>query len=167
MFGQYEHFPKTVHGSAFFSTLTSTKTTQQTLVNVLCSINRERLKFEDITDSIAENCTVIFEFGIADGNGFTYLNAEETTKTLKAIRGTPLRTLDFLCDARYYRDPDIKKTALRFDYYMLRFVFDLQQLEMVISHEKGPRRISPEELIQFVAGRINTMSSRRILKRLA
>ncbi len=166
MLGQYEHFPKTIHGSICFSTSTSTKTTQQTLIETLCSINHEKLKFQEVTNSVAENCTVIFEFGIADGKGFNYLNAEETRKTLRVIRSTPPRTLDFLCDTRYYRDPDVRKTALRFDYYMLRFAFDPRQVEIMISHEKGPRRIAPEEIINFVSGRINAMSSRRVLKKL-
>ena len=164
MLGHYEHFPNAIHGSSRFITSTSTKVIQETLMKTLFTINDETFKLEDITYPTVPNCTVIFEFGIAEGNGFNYLTAEETNKSLKTLRKTPLRMLDFLCDIRYYRNPEKRKTALRFDYYMLRFIFDPQQMDVQISHEKGPRRVAPDDVINFIAERVNNTSSKKILK---
>jgi hypothetical protein len=166
MLGHYDHFPKTIHGSSCFVASTSTKKMQETLMKTLLVINDETFKLEDITYPTIPRCTVIFEFGIADGNGFNYLNEEETKKSLKLLRKAPFETMDFLCDIRYYRNSEEKKTALRFDYYMLRFIFDPEQMEIRISHEKGPRRVTPDDFIHFIAKRINNASSKEILKTL-
>jgi hypothetical protein len=166
MFGQYEHFPKTIHVGSRFATQVPTKTIQENLIRALHTINSESFKLQDITYPMIPNCTAIFELGIADGEGFNYLTTEETDKSIRAIHKTPPQTLDFFLDIRYYRDPKERKTALRFDYYMLRFVFDAQQMEIQISHEKGPRRVTPDDLITFIAEKINHTSPKKMLETL-
>jgi hypothetical protein len=57
-----------------------------------------------------------------------------------------------------------KKTPLRFDYYMMRFIFNKDSMEIQIFHERGPRYISPEDITDFIGGKINERFSKKILK---
>ena len=72
--------------------------------------------------------------------------------------------MDFFCAIRYYKGNGEKKTALKFDYYMLRTIFGKDTLEVQVFHERGPRYVSPEDLTMFVFNRINEASNRKVLK---
>jgi len=74
-----------------------------------------------------------------------------------------LRTMDFFCAIRYYKGE--KKRALKFDYYLLRIVFNRGILEIQVFHKKGPRYISPEDLTMFIFNKTNAASNRKILKK--
>jgi len=119
---------------------------------------------EDITTP-SSICETIFEFGIAQNGGFNYLDEEEKNKTLAIIKKSPLHIMDFLCAIRYYRMEEQERRPLKFDYYMLRFIFDRNAIEIRIFHERGPMRISPEEIADFIASKTNQAFSKRILKR--
>jgi len=166
MLGHYENFPATIHSSSGYATSISNKKTQETLIHVLLSANKESFKIEDVAYPTIPHCTVIFEFGIADGDDFNYLNEEEANKAIKVVRKTPFETMDFLCDVRYYKKTEERKTALRFDYYMLRFTFGINQMLIQVSHEKGPRHLTPDDLIHFLIERINRASPKKILREL-
>ena len=164
MLGLYENFPKTVHKTASFATSISNKRLQQALIQTFQKINNKNFNLEEIANPSVPQCTVILEFGIAEANNFNYLNTEETNKMLKIIQKKPLQVMDFFCALRYYKMQNGKKTPLRFDYYMIRFIFNKDSMEIQIFHERGPRYTSPEDITDFIGGKINERFSKKILK---
>jgi len=83
---------------------------------------------------------------------------------LTVIQKKPLQVMDFFCALRYYKMQNGKKTPLRFDYYMMRFIFNKDSMEIQIFHERGPRYVSPEDIANFVVNEIGETFSRKILK---
>ena len=166
MLGYYDNFPENIHKVASFSTSTSKKRLQQALIQVLYKINSETFTLEDVAHPSIPQCKVIFEFGIAEANSFNYLDSEEKSKAIKNIRKKPFQTMDFLCAVRYYKMQNEKKTPLKFDYYMLRFTFNKKLAEIQVFHERGPRHITPEDAVNFVANKINEAFSKKVLKTL-
>jgi hypothetical protein len=110
-------------------------------------------------------CTIIFEAGLADTGNFNYIDDDETHKVFTALRKAPFQTMDFFCAVRYYKGTAENKTPLKFDYYMLRVVFGRNSVEIKVFHERGPRYISPEDIVTFLVNEVNKTSSRRILKK--
>jgi hypothetical protein len=166
MLGFYENFPANIHKTARFATVISSKRLQQTLVQVFQGINSKTFNLEDVAEPSVPRCTVIFELGIAEANNFDYIDSEETTKALKIINKKPLQIMDFFCAVRYYKTQNEKKTPLRFDYYMIRFIFNKNSLETQVFHERGPRYISPEDIVNLVVGKLNETFSKKILRAL-
>jgi len=164
MLGYYESFPENIHKIARFATSISNKTLQQALIRTFHKINNETLSLEDVADPSVPQCTVIFEFGIAEVKDFNYLDDEEKSKALKAIQKKPFQIMDFFCGIRYYKTQNDKKIPLKFDYYMLRFTFNKNSMQIQVYHERGPRYMSPEDLADFVTDKINGAFSKRILK---
>jgi len=164
MLGFYENFPVNVQKIMRFATTVSTKTLQRVLVQCLEKLNGENLRLEDVTSHSASNCTVVFEFGIADGETFNYMDAEETRKVLGEICRAPLRIMDFFCAIRYYRERGGRRSPLKFDYYMLRLIFNADSVEALVFHERGPRHVPPEDLINMIIERINAIYQRKVLK---
>jgi hypothetical protein len=164
MLGHYSNFPRTLHRIESFSTSTSNKRLQQLLAETVFKLNNETFQLEEVSTPSIPNCSVIFEFGIAEDNDFSYLDTEEKNVLLKSINRRPLESIDFLCIIRYYKTEQSRRTRLKFDYYMLRFIFDKNLAEIRVFHEKGPMHVSPEDLISFVVKRINAASSKNVLK---
>ena len=164
MLGLYENFPKTVHKTAFFAASISNKRLQQALIQTFQKINNENFNLEEIANPSVPKCTVILEFGIAEANNFNYLDEEEANKVLKVIQKKPLQAMDFFCALRYYKMQNGKKTPLRFDYYMIRFTFNKDSMEIQIFHERGPRYTSPEDIANFAVNKISETFSKKILK---
>jgi len=162
--GLYENFPKTIHKTASFSISVSNKRLQQALIQTLQKINKENFNLEEIANPSVPQCTVILEFGIAEANNFNYLDDKETNKALEVIQKKPFQLMDFFCALRYYKMQNGKKTPLRFDYYMMRFTFNRDSMEIQIYHERGPRYISPEDVANFIVNKIDETSSKKILK---
>lgn len=127
-------------------------------------LNNETFSLEDVAHPSIPQCTVIFEFGIAEANSFNYLDNEEINRILKVIRRKPFQVMDFFCAIRYYKIQEEKKTPLKFDYYMLRFIFDKNSTETKIFHERGSQHVSPKDIANFLANKINGMFSKKILK---
>jgi hypothetical protein len=164
MLGLYENFPENPHRIARFNTSISNKRLQQALIQIFHHLDTESLAIEDIANPSLPQCTVIFEFGIAEANNFIYLDSEEKSLVLKVIQKKPFQKMDFLCSIRYYKTQNEKKTPLKFDYYMLRFTFNKNTMEMQVFHERGPMHILPEEITAFIANKINEKFSKKILK---
>jgi hypothetical protein len=135
-------------------------------MQTLQKINKKKFDSEDVAIPSLFQCTVIFEFGIAEANSFNYLDEEETDRVLEAIQRKPLQIMDFFCAVRYYKIQNERKASLRFDYYMMRFIFNKDSVEIQVFHEKGPRYVSPEDITKFVADRINKASSKKVLEAL-
>ena len=166
MLGFYDNFPVNIHRIDNFSTPFSNKKLQQRLIRVLSEINRRNFSFEEVTYPTVPECTIIFETGLADAKNFNYIDEEETKKVIAVLRRGALRSMDFFCAVRYYKAIAEKKAPLKFDYYMMRAVFGKNAVEIRVFHERGPRYISPEDIITFLVNEVNKTSSRRILKRL-
>jgi hypothetical protein len=165
MLGVYDNFPVNIHRIESFSTNFSNKKLQQRLIRVWREINRRTFSFEEVAYPTVPNCTIIFEAGLAEAKSFNYIDEEEAKKALSALRKTPFRTIDFFCAVRYYKGTT-EKTPLKFDYYMLRTIFGKSAVEIQVFHERGPRYISPEDIVTFLVNMINETSRRKILKKI-
>ena len=165
--GFYENFPTNIHRIDKYNSTLSNKQLQQKLIQVFYEVNRKEFTFEEITNPTVPEGKVIFEFGLAESEGFNYIDEEEVKKTLNFLDKERLHSMDFFCSIRYYKGNGEKKTALKFDYYMFRTIFSKDTFEVQVFHERGPRYISPEELTAFIFTKINELSSRnrKILKK--
>lgn len=166
MLGLYENFPVNIHRIETFTTYLSSKRFQQRLTQVLYEINRRKFSFEEIAYPTVPECTIIFEAGLADAESFNYIDEDETRKVFTFLKKASFQTMDFFCAVRYYKGTTETKTPLRFDYYLLRIIFGRNSLEMQVFHERGPRYISPEDIVTFLAKELNKNSTRKTLKRL-
>jgi hypothetical protein len=164
MLGFYDNFPKSVHNIFDFSTLSTLKKLQTTMVETLYKLNNQTFALEEVTTPSTPECRVTFEFGIADDKDFNYLNTEEKDKLLKTIQKRPFSILDYFCIVRYYTMKMEKKTTLKSDHYMLRFLFEKEFVQIQIFHEKGLMYTTPKDLPEFLAGRINAESTKKLLK---
>ncbi|MEM2255004.1 MAG: hypothetical protein QXD73_05415 [Candidatus Bathyarchaeia archaeon] len=166
MLGFYENFPVNVHMTALLTTTISTKKLQQAIIQALHKLNGESLNLEAVTNPSLPECTAIFEFGIAESKTFNYLDQKEAQRALEEIGKTPLRVIDFFCAIRYYKRRESENKPLKFDYYMLRLIFstDIKAVEIHVYHERGPRHVSPEEIVNFIVSRVNAMFPRKALK---
>lgn len=164
MLGVYDNFPNAIHNIANFSTTIRNKKLQYALVNALYKLNKETLTLEEAATPSIPECRVNFEFGIAEGCEFTYIDDEEKQKIQKIIERKPFLTLDFLCIIRYHKLKNMKKTTWKSDHYIVRFTFYQTLLQILIFHEKGLMYVSPKDLPEFFARRISAESSKKALK---
>jgi hypothetical protein len=164
MLGFYANFPQNIHKAETFSTSISSKKLQQVLVEALHRLNSETLKLEEVAAPSIPDCKVVFEVGVADGNDFNYLDAEEKQRLLGALNKKPLQIMDFLCVIRYHKAQEERKTRMRFDYYMLRLLFGENLTEIQVSHERGVMHTSPDDVVKLVVTRINAAFSKRVLR---
>jgi hypothetical protein len=135
-------------------------------MQVLRNVNCRTFTFEDIGNPTVPDCAVIFEVGIAESNNFTFINEDEAKKVLEALRKEPFKMMDFFCAIRYYKDFASTKKPLKFDYYMMRFIFPKESLlELQIFHERGPVYISPKDLSAFLIKKINEVSAKKVLRK--
>jgi len=159
LFGTYEYFPEIYHGVANFSYTTPTKKLQRILIELLYQINQRKggLNFPEFT---RQNIKVELEIGIADGLTFNYLDREVLKQYQEKYSRKVFPKLDFLCIARYYVTKKKHQSSLRFDYYMLRFLFNKKKATLRVYHEKGTRRLPIGDLIRFLMEKINQELSR-------
>jgi hypothetical protein len=166
MLGLYENFPQNIHRTETFTSPLSRRKLQQKIVQVFQEVNRKNFSFEEVGNPTVPNATVIFEFGIADAEDFCYLNEEEAQKLQAALVVEPMQVMDWFCAVRYYKGTKTHKSPLKFDYYMLRMGFgEKGVMEVFVFHEKGPRYVSPEDLIAFIERKVNQAAPRKLLKR--
>ena len=164
-FGFYENFPSQIHWIENFISSLPSKQLQQKIIQIFYEINQKELSFEEVTNPTIPDCKVIFEFGLADSESFSYIDNEEEKKALDLIGKENLHIIDFFCGIRYYKGKTEKKTPLKFDYYLLRTIYDKGTFEAHVHHEKGPRYISPQDLTQLIFNRINDSSTKKVLKK--
>jgi len=164
MLGFYTNFPQNIHKAETFSTSISTKKLEQVLVETLYRLNSETLSLEEVAAPSIPDCKVIFEVGVAEGNDFNYLDSEERERLLSALNKKLFQVMDFLCVIRYNKMQEKRKTRTRFDYYMLRLMFGENLTEIQVSHERGIRHTSPDDIVKLVLNRVNAAFSKRVLK---
>ncbi len=165
--GFYEKFPVHIHLVESFGSTLTIKQLQQKLIQVFYEINRRDFAFEEVASPTIPGSKVIFEFGFADSEGFSFIDKEEAKKTQYLLAKEQVHTIDFFCGIRYYKSKSNgeKKNTLKFDYYLLRTLYNQGAIEFQVHHERGPRYISPEEIVLFIFNKINDTSTRKILKK--
>ncbi|MDR2204224.1 MAG: hypothetical protein LBE76_08055 [Nitrososphaerota archaeon] len=147
----------------FGSTL-NIKQLQQHLIRTITELNRKPFCFEEITIPTIPNSEVIFEFGLADGKYFNFLNIQEAKCACDTvIKYRQVSVLDFFCVIRYYRCNVQKRIALKFDYYMLRVNFAAKRAEFRVFHKQGLRYINPEDLVMMIVNKINKLAVKPVL----
>ena len=164
MFGKYTNFPSKAHIEAIFSTRGPIKELQKLILRVLCRLNREKPSPTSLNSPALHNCIVSFEFGLADGFDFNYLDDKELKHALEKLRVNSLSVLDFFCVIHYHKIKGEKRVPLRFDYCMLRFKFSKKSLILRVFHERGTRRLSLEDLVHFISEQINLEARKRKTK---
>ena len=164
MLGFFENFPKNIHRIESLASTFSTKNLQQRVIQVLRDINGMKFSFEEIAHPTIPQSTIQFDMGIADAESFNYIDEEETNRVLNALKKEPFRVMDFFCAIRYYKSRGERKAPLKFDYYIIRFAFSKDTMEMRVFHERGPRYISPEDITTFFINQINKTSAKKIVK---
>jgi len=155
MKGVYEGFPDVIHKVAFFSYKIPTRNLQKMLILIFYRMNMAKESLNMPFPS-SRNLEVVFEIGIADGLEFIFLDDKEKDKWLKFIEKETFRTLDFLCIIRYYVPRKRRKVPLKFDYYMLRFIFKSGTMEVAVHHERGTRRLTTRDLITMINEQIDS-----------
>lgn len=144
-----------IHNVAQFAHQSPTTELQLGILHTLHQLNQETRNLNALSPPSTSKCEVSFEFGVAEGLTFNYLDEEELKRFQKRIteEASP-PTLDFFCVLRYHILKEGKRVRLRFDYHLLRFVFHGKMVEMQIFHERGTRRVSLEDLTDFIVGQI-------------
>ena len=163
--GFYENFPLNIHMVESFNSTISSKQLQQRLIQVFYELNGKELSFEEVANPTIPECKLIFELGLAEAKSFNYIDEEEVKKAINLLAKEHLHTMDFFCAIRYYKGNAEKKTALKFDYYLLRTIFSKDTFEIQVFHERGPRYISPEDLTLLIFNKINEAAKRKVLKK--
>jgi len=166
MLGFYENFPQTIHKTAPFSFSISIKNLQKVITQAFHMVNKDSFELDNITFPSIPKCKVAFELGIADTDKFKYLDDEEKDEIIRFLKKNTFQVIDAFCVIRYYKINNEKKTPLKFDYYLIRFLFNKKIMEMEIFHERGPRYVSPEDVASFLSEKVNGNSVKKILKRL-
>jgi hypothetical protein len=167
--GFYEKFPSNIHRIDIFNSTLSSKKLQQKIIQVFYKVNNDEFTFEEVANPTVPQGTIIFEFGIAESGDFNFIDNEELKKTMNFLAKSLLNSVDFFCSIRYYKNKGENRSPLKFDYYMLRAVFNKDIFEVQVFHERGPRYISPEELTTFIYNKINETSSsknKKVLKKI-
>jgi hypothetical protein len=165
MLGKYDNFPPNIHFLETFTSTLNSKQLQQKLVQTLKDMNRKSFRFEEIAIPTIPDSEVIFEFGIAEGDGFNFLDEHEALKALEMLKVEQRHALDFFCAIRYYKISEQKRTALKFDYYMFKTGFAAKTFEFQVFHKQGPRYISPKDLTVIITEKINKTSNKRALQK--
>ncbi len=164
MLGHYENFPETVHAVAHFNCYDPAKSIQQAILYALHHLNHEVYDLGAVTPYLKQKCEVGFEFGVAEGGAFNFLDKRELDQCLREIAEKEVKTLDFFFVVRYHIiKEDDERVPLRFDYHVLRFTFQESELELQIRHERGTQRVPLDDLTDFIAKRINMELSCRQL----
>ncbi|MCW4051984.1 MAG: hypothetical protein NWE78_02085 [Candidatus Bathyarchaeota archaeon] len=164
MLGRFENFSENVHGIAFLTFTAQLQQIQLAIIHAFHLLNQRKYRLDEITGSSVqanENCEVHFEVGIGENAAFTFLDEEELAVLEVKIVEKRLAFLDFLCVFKYYVSKETKgKSPLKFDYYMLRFRFDIDSMELSVFHERGPRHVHAEEVIGFIIDYIRIEASK-------
>ncbi len=154
MIGIYDNFPDVHHGAVIFSCKIQTQELQKTLLVFLQELN-EQIKPLEIPEIIKQNIHVKMDVGIADGLTFNYFDLKCLKHCLREISNNVLPTLDLFFVVRYYIISGVNRRPLKFDYYILRFLFKENAVELLVYHDKGPRHLAVEELVKFLFNSIN------------
>ena len=162
--GYYDNFPPNIHHVQSYISAVSTRQLQQRMIQLFGELNQMEFRFEEVSIPTVPDGTIIFEFGLADVGSFNFIDEAEIKKALNFLAKGHVQSLDFFCSLRYYKGLGEERTALKFDYYMLRADFGKGKVELQVFHERGPRYLSPDDLTTFLFRKVNKSSTRKVLK---
>ena len=98
------------------------KNLQECILNTFYYLNNKNFDLTNLLPHTEFKCTVSFEFGVADGISFIFLDQKELEKSIKFIEKNNYENLDFFFVVRYHISKfSGKLVPLRFDYYILGF----------------------------------------------
>ena len=154
LLGTYDDFPQIHHGTAQFANSVPTTDLQRVILNCLQKLNEnpDGLILQELSK---QHIRVEMEAGVADGLTFSSLDRNVLSQCLSAVSESGFKMLDFFLVVRYYRVEAAAKMPLKFDYYIMRFIFREEEVEMLVHHERGTRRLAVKELMAFQIHRIN------------
>jgi len=161
--GIYSSFPAIIHGDAIFTYDVSLKVLQECIVQAISKMNMEKI---ETTLSIADRSGYFpgetrFELRIAEGSSFRSLNAPVRRRIIEYLRDRgEFSTFDYSLTVRY-RIKDDMRHSLHCDKYLVRYLFFEDQMEIQLFHEKGIRRLNPDEVITMLVKRINDELGKR------
>lgn len=163
--GVFINFPPNIQFVQSFTSTVPSQQLQQKLIQTLYEINRKEFSFEEAGHPTIPECQIIFEFGLADNDFFNFIDGEEVKKAMDLFAHQPLENMDFFCVIRYYKGVGEKRRALKFDYYILRTVYNQSIFEIQVYHKKGLRYVPPEDLTLFIFNKLNEAYKRKVLKK--
>lgn len=163
--GSYENFPEVIHGRARFICEGSTREIQQAVLCSFHELNKKVCRSDLIVPHLSQEWEVGFEFGIAEGMGFNYLDTGELERLKKHLIKKELPTMDFFCAVHYHTiNENGKRVPLRFDYHLMRFTFHGKSVELLVHHERGSQHVPLHDFINFIASYINEELAKEHLK---
>ncbi|MBS7615553.1 hypothetical protein KEJ18_07510 [Candidatus Bathyarchaeota archaeon] len=154
MIGIYDNFPETQHGAVIFSCKTQIQELKKTLLIFLQELN-EQIEHLELPEFVKQNIHAKMDVGVADGLTFDYFDSECLKHCLREVSNNALSTLDLFFIVRYYIINGVKRKPLKFDYYITRFLFRENTVELLVYHDKGPRHLAVEEMVKFLFNNIN------------
>lgn len=161
--GSLHQFPAVLHARAFFSFEINSESLQKALMSAVSSLLTGSISKEiSIADRDGySESRLVFKIGIGDGGGFDFLSRRQEERVLGRIeRLGPFKILDLAFQLHYMVD-DGRKHKVHGDYYVVRLVFHPGQVEMLVHHGKGIRRVEPDELVSLILRALNSELARR------
>ena len=156
LLGFYRGFPEIPHAKATFTSATPAKTLQKAIAKVAGDLNTQEFVLDTIAHETSGNCNVGFELGIAESTTFNYLTSEEVNRFITSLtQKKSVLNIDLLCIVKYHLASREKRRPLKFDYYLLRFIFRRPEAQLRVFHERGSQHLSIEELVEFLTKQIN------------
>jgi hypothetical protein len=156
LFGLYENFPLNIKDKIIIQNINTIKNLQECIFKTFHYLNNRNFDLTNLLEYTELKCTVSFEFGIADGTSFIFLDKKELEKSIRFIEKNNYKKLDFFFVVRYHiLKYSGKRVPLRFDYFILRFLFKKAIVELCIRHEKGTLRIPVDDLTNFILEQID------------
>jgi len=156
--GCYNDFPRDASCFAQFAYVSSVQELQTAMVKAFCRLNQQAIDLGSITAASPIGCSVNFEFGIADTDAFYFVDKGELSKLENAIKVQSLPILDVFCAARYSiknEKGQSRTKSLQFDYNVLRFTFEKENIELLLHYIRGIQRIPRKDFILFLKNQIN------------
>jgi len=155
--GIYPSFPTLIHGDAILTHDVDVTVLQECFVQAISKMNMETIEMKL---SIADRSGYFpgetrFEVRIAEGSSFRCLDPRMKRRIIEYLRARgEFSTFDYSLTIRY-RIKDDMRHSLHCDRYIVRHLFFEDQMEIQLSHEKGIRRLNPDEVITMLVKRIN------------
>jgi len=161
--GTYLSFPALIHGHIVLTHDVNVKVLQECVLQAIYKIGMERIETKL---SIADRPGYFpgesrFEVKIAEGPRFRRLDPRMIRRIIEYPRAKDgFSTFDYSLTIRY-RIKDAMRHSLHCDKYIVRHLFFEDQTEIQLFHEKGIRRLNPDEVITMLVKRINDELGRR------
>lgn len=165
--GEFTNFPSLTHGLAIISHENSTAKIQRAIIQALYNTNGHKDAYDVSVAGQAGNYEgeLAFEVGVANGLFFDYLD-EATLKELynPLESGKEYSILDFLIIATYHYSRSGKRIPLIFDHHVLRFFFNVGEVELTLFHSKGTRRMPLDDFLNVIINKIKVEAKRSDLR---